>query len=326
MKKILLSMLLGLLLLTGCGKVPVLSNGKEAVISLDEDGISVDELYEEMKDKYALSVLIDMMDRKILDKKYPETDEEKKYANDYVEQAHTYYDYLYSQRYSTYELYLINEIGVTSDDELKEQAALNFKRNKAVEDYAKSLVTDKEIEAYYEEKTYGNIEASHILITADVNSDATDEEKEEADKKALDLAKELIARLNNGEDFATLAKEYSKDGSAANGGALGEFGRDGMDEDFYEAAVKLEVGAYSKEPVKTQFGYHIILKTNQKEKPKLEEVKDEIIETLAEEKTIEDSRISNKALIQLREDHGLNIEDSNLKKQYENYVYNATNN
>ena len=82
---------------------------------------------------------------------------------------------------------------------------------------------------------------------------------------------------------------------------------------------------YSKEPVKSEFGYHIILKTNQKEKPTLESVKDEIIEILAEEKLNDDDTLSYKALIELRKDNGLTIEDKDLEKQYENYVYNVTN-
>lgn len=324
MKKIILSMLVMLLLLTGCGKVPVLSNGEEAVLSLDEGAISVDELYQEMKNRYALSVLIDMMDEKILDKKYPETDEEVNYVNNKVSQVRSYYDYFYNTQYSSYEVFIQSQYGVSTDNELKGLFALDYKRNQAVEDYAKSIVTNSEINKYYEEKTVGNIEASHILITADYSDNATDDEKAAAEQKALDTAKEIIAKLNNGEDFATLAKEYSKDGSASNGGAVGEFNRGDMVDEFFEAALKLKVGEYTKEPVKSEFGYHIILKTNQKEKPALDTVKEEIIEILAEEKVSDDANLSYKALIQLREDSGMTIEDKDLKKQYENYVYNVT--
>lgn len=324
MKKIILSMLVMLLLLTGCGKVPVLSNGEEAVLSLDEGAISVDELYQEMKNRYALSVLIDMMDEKILDKKYPETDEEVNYVNNKVSQVRSYYDYFYNTQYSSYEVFIQSRYGVSTDNELKGLFALDYKRNQAVEDYAKSIVTNSEINKYYEEKTVGNIEASHILITADYSDNATDDEKAAAEQKALDTAKEIIAKLNNGEDFATLAKEYSKDGSASNGGAVGEFNRGDMVDEFFEAALKLKVGEYTKEPVKSEFGYHIILKTNQKEKPALDTVKEEIIEILAEEKVSDDANLSYKALIQLREDSGMTIEDKDLKKQYENYVYNVT--
>lgn len=324
MKKLFVSMLVMMLLLTGCGKVPVLSNGEEAVVSLDNGGISVDELYKEMKNTYALSVLIDMIDEKILAEKYPESDEEKTYVNGMLEQLQLYYDYYYNTIYDSYELFIQSQYGVTNDEALKEIFSLDYKRNKAVEDYAKSSVSESEINKYYEEKTVGNIEASHILITAEYSDDATDEEKKAAEEKAYETAKEIITKLNNGEDFATLAKEYSQDGSASNGGALGSFNRGEMVDEFFEAALALKVNEYSKEPVKSEFGYHIILKTAQQEKPTLESVKDEIIETLADEKLANDDKISYKALVELREENGMTIEDKDLQKQYENYVYNTT--
>ncbi len=325
MKKLIVSMLVMLLLITSCGKVPVLSNGEEAVITLDDGAISVDDLYQEMKNKYALSVLIDMMDEKILNEKYPETEEEVSYIDGMVDQVQMYYDYYYNTQYSSFEMFVQSQYGVSSTEELREIFALDYKRNQAIEDYAKSIVSESEINKYYEDETVGNIEASHILITVDYEDGATEEEKTQADEKAKETAKEIIAKLNNGEDFATLAKEYSKDGSASNGGALGEFNRDDVVDEFFEAALALNVGEYSKEPVKSEFGYHIILKTNQKEKPTLESVKDEIIEILAEEKLNDDDTLSYKALIELRKDNGLTIEDKDLEKQYENYVYNVTN-
>lgn len=325
MKKLIVSMLVMLLLITSCGKVPVLSNGEEAVITLDDGAISVDDLYQEMKNKYALSVLIDMMDEKILNEKYPETEEEVSYIDGMVDQVQMYYDYYYNTQYSSFEMFVQSQYGVSSTEDLREIFALDYKRNQAIEDYAKSIVSESEINKYYEDETVGNIEASHILITVDYEDGATEEEKTQADEKAKETAKEIIAKLNNGEDFATLAKEYSKDGSASNGGALGEFNRDDVVDEFFEAALALNVGEYSKEPVKSEFGYHIILKTNQKEKPTLESVKDEIIEILAEEKLNDDDTLSYKALIELRKDNGLTIEDKDLEKQYENYVYNVTN-
>lgn len=69
-----------------------------------------------------------------------------------------------------------------------------------------------------------------------------------------------------------------------------------MVDEFFEAALALNVGEYSKEPVKSEYGYHIILKTAQKEKPTLESVKEEVIETLAEEKINSDDTLSYKML------------------------------
>jgi foldase protein PrsA len=69
----------------------------------------------------------------------------------------------------------------------------------------------------------------------------------------------ILERLKNGESFANLAKELSIDkGSAKRGGDLGLFGRGMMVKPFEEAAFKLEKGGMTTEPIKTEFGYHVI--------------------------------------------------------------------
>ena len=108
-------------------------------------------------------------------------------------------------------------------------------------------VTDSEIEAFFNENienfaTAESVTASHILV------------KDKA------LAKELIGRINAGEDFTSLAKEHSiEEGASETGGSLGTFGRGDMVSEFEEAAFAMEVGEISKEPVKTEHGYHVIL-------------------------------------------------------------------
>jgi parvulin-like peptidyl-prolyl isomerase len=101
------------------------------------------------------------------------------------------------------------------------------------------------------------VQASHILIA--VPEGAAEEEWQLALADAISITQ----RLNNGEDFAALAQQYSDDpGSAASGGDLGLFGRGQMVTEFEEAAFALAIGAIS-EPVRTQFGYHIITKTGE---------------------------------------------------------------
>ncbi len=325
MKKVLISTLAVLLFVTGCKQVPKLENGKEAVVSLTNDKISVDDLYNEMKSKYALSILLDMTDEKILDKKYETTDEEKDYIKLQKENDMTYYNILYNQTYNTYEQYLQARYGVDSADSLDDIFKLDYRRNLATKDYAKSKISEDEIKDYYDDEYIADIEASHILITAEYDDNATDEEIETAKQNALKQAKEIIEKLNKGEDFAELAKQYSKDGSASKGGDLGRFGSGDMTSEFEAAAYALKVGEYTKEPVQTKYGYHIILKTKEYEKDPLEDAKEEIINTLTDRKISVDSIIAYKALEELRNDYGFTIEDSLLKEQYDNYVYNTTN-
>ena len=322
MKKILLSSLAILLLVTGCKQTPKLENGKEKVVSFNEGGIAVDDLYEEMKSKYALNILLDMIDKQITDEKYKTTDEEKEYIENQKKNEDTYYSVLYSSQYQTFEQYIRARYGVSTTAELEDIYRLSYRRTQAVKDYIREHLTESEIKDYYDNSFIGDIEASHILITADYDDNATNEQKQEAENKALETAKEVIKKLNEGGDFASLAKEYSKDeGTASNGGALGKFGHGYMESEFEEAAYKLEVGKYTTEPVKTRFGYHIILKTKEYEKDKLEDAKEEIKDALVDKK-LQETDISYKTLIDVRDDYGLTIEDSVLKEQYENYKYN----
>ena len=119
--------------------------------------------------------------------------------------------------------------------------SLEYKRKKAVEDFIKGNLTDSEIKNYFENNITGQIKASHILISVDVKDDATDEEKEEADKKALETAEKVIKELKKGKKFKDLAKKYSTDtATASNGGDLGYFQPDTMVEEFANAVKDLK--------------------------------------------------------------------------------------
>ncbi|MBW1947560.1 MAG: peptidylprolyl isomerase [Deltaproteobacteria bacterium] len=121
----------------------------------------------------------------------------------------------------------------------------------------KVRITDDEIETYYkghkdEFTSPESVKASHILLK--VPKGADDKAWEEAESKAEDIKK----KLENGEDFAKLAKKYSDDpGSRDKGGDLGFFTKGRMVPEFESAAFSLKPGELS-DPVKTEFGYHII--------------------------------------------------------------------
>ena len=90
---------------------------------------------------------------------------------------------------------------------------------------------------------------------------------EKASKAAEDKIKAVIARLKKGEDFAKIAKEMTEDPSGkANGGDLGYFTKEQMVPEFSEVAFKLDKGQIS-DPVKTQFGWHVIKVEDKRTKP-----------------------------------------------------------
>jgi len=310
-----------LLVVTGCGKVPKLKNGEEAVVTLKGDDISVDTLYNAVKEKYALNTLLDLIDTEILDSKYKDTKDSKKEVEDQIDAMVEQYgggdeSKLLEQTWSAW--------GIDTMDELTDYMTLQYKRNKAVEDYAKSLVSDSDVQDYYDEYIFGDISAKHILIAPDADVNATDAVKESAEKEALKKAKEVIKKLNDGEDWDKLAKEYSTDESNKDdGGKLPDFVHGDMVEEFEQAALKLEKGKYTTEPVKTQYGYHIIFKIDQKEKPKLKTVKDDILEELGKKELNDDPTIQITALDSLRDDYKVKFFDDSLKDQYDRYISNA---
>jgi peptidyl-prolyl cis-trans isomerase C len=130
---------------------------------------------------------------------------------------------------------------------------------------AKRAATDAEMRKVYDEAikqvaSEEEVSARHILVETE------------------DDAKKIVADLKKGGDFAAIAKEKSKDpGSKDNGGDLGFFTKDQMVPEFAEVAYKLDKGQLS-DPVKTQFGWHIIKVEDKRKKPAptFEQVKDQV--------------------------------------------------
>ena len=299
-------------LTTGCGQKAELKDGSQVAVKLNGIKITADEYYNEIKGNN-IATLVDMIDHQLFDKKYGKTDEENKQVEDQLKSLKDQY----GSNEDTYNAVLRQYFGVQSEDELEDMLRLEFRRNAAINDFIEKNIKDKEIEKYYEKEVYGEVKASHILITPSVSEDATTDEKKKAEDEALKEAKKIIKELKNGKKFADLAKKYSKDeATASNGGDLGYFELNEMVDEFSDAVKKLKVDEYTKEPVKSSFGYHIILKTGEKEKPKLKEVKDKILETLREEKLSEDPALYYQALVDIREEKEIKWKDDEIKKQY----------
>ena len=213
--------------------------------------------------------------------------------------------------------------GISSLDGFKEMLKLTYYRNKAVDDYAKNSITDKQVQKYYDEEYVGDISCKHILIAPKTTDSMSDAEKKKAEEAALKTAKEVLKKLNDGAKFDDLATEYSDDDSNKDkGGDLGYFNKGDMVTEFETAAYALKLNKYTTTPVKTKFGYHIILKTGAKEKEALDKVKDTIITTLADKAKEDDNTMQINALVELRKKYGMKIEDSSLSKQYSNYISN----
>lgn len=288
-------------------RIAKLENGLEPVASIDGLTVTAEDLYEDMKEIYSVNNLLDIIDNKILEEKYPETDEMNTELND---QAENYYN-MYNQYYGYSKEEFLTKSGFGSERAFIEYLRLQYRRTQYTDDYIKEQITDKEIEKYYEDKVYGDINTKHILVK--VSSSATDEEKKEAEN----LAKEIITKLNEGKSFDEVKDEY-KDKITYEELGYKTYNAS-LESAYMEAMQKLENNSYTKEPVQTSYGYHVIYRIDQKEKPALKDVKEEIITSLVSEHKSKDTSVQYKALDKMREDAKLKFTDTVLEKKYETY-------
>lgn len=331
MKKKIIVLALIATLLSGCGsKIPTLSNGDEAVVTLkDGSMISVNELYTAIKDDYALETMVTLVDKKILEDKYKaKVEEANEYADSNIQTLESYYgDGLLeaiqsNTNFSTIEGY-------------RDYIYVNYLQNLAIEDYCKDQIKEKEVKKYYEDKIVGDIKVSHILITAKVTDDMTDDEKAEAEKEAKDKIESIISELKKtdksevAEKFAELAAEHSMDETTKeNGGSLGFINKDTLSSEYAElvdAAYKLKDGKYSTKVITTEIGYHVVLRSETKEKAALEDVKEDILEDLASEYLSKNQIAVVRGLQAIRDEYDFKIVDSELKAQYATYIQNQLN-
>ncbi|WP_430787831.1 peptidylprolyl isomerase [Virgibacillus flavescens] len=231
MKKLVIALSLsaGVLSLTACNS----DKDEKAVVETEAGNITQEEFYNELKDTNGEQVLKEMVTVEVLENKYEVSDEKvdaevQKLKDQYGDQFEA----------------ALQQSGYKDVDAFKKVVRISLLKEAAVSENIE--VTDKEVKTQYEQmKT--ELKASHILV---------------ADEKT---AKEVKQKLENGADFAELAKEYSTDkASAEKGGDLGYFSVGSMVPEFENAAYDLEVGKIS-EPVKTQHGYHIIKVTDKRD-------------------------------------------------------------
>ena len=191
-----------------------------------------------------------------------------------------------------------DEEGLGDTDAFKER--MEFLRMRAlhsafVESKIAADVTEDAVRARYDKEIAATppaneIRARHILVAT----------KEEADA--------IIAELDAGGDFEAIAKEKSSDGAAAQGGDLGYFGPGQMVPTFEEAAFALDVGKVTKEPVQTQFGWHVIkVEDKRTQQPPAYDVVKEQVRTLLFRETY------FAAVQALREAATVEVEDPALK-------------
>lgn len=280
-------------LLIGVGGTYAATSGgtsdNSAVVSFEGGEVTRGEILDMSYDRMVPQLAFQETMNALLEKEYGDQVEQEKVDEEYSKTE---------EQFNSKEEFeqAIQQAGMADTAEFKEAL-----RGQMLVDVAKSElvdVTDEEIEAQFAKENV-EVKASHILVE-------TEEE-----------AQTIIKELNDGGDFAEIAKEQSTDtGSAENGGDLGYFSTGTMVPEFEDYAFQEDVVGKVSKPIQSQYGYHIIQVADRKEKDlKLEDEKDRIREELATEKAA--SVDANKIYAELIEKYNVDVKDAKATTQFD---------
>ncbi|HFK1475146.1 peptidylprolyl isomerase [Bacillus cereus] len=255
------------------------TSSSDKVVTSKAGDITKEDFYTQMKQQYGKQVLNNMVMEKVLIKNYKVEDKDVDKKFDEMKKQ-------YGDQFDT----LLKQQGI-KEETIKNGVRAQLAQEKAIE----KTITDKELKDNYKPE----IKASHILV------------KDEA------TAKKVKEELGQGKSFEELAKQYSEDtGSKEKGGDLGFFGPGKMVKEFEEAAYKLKKDEVS-EPVKSQFGYHIIKVTDIKEPEKsFEQSKADIKKEIVQKKS-QDGEFMNDLMMKEIKKADVKVDDKDLKDLFE---------
>ncbi|MFC0524237.1 peptidylprolyl isomerase [Pontibacillus salicampi] len=275
---LLFTAIMAALVLSACSSS---ADSSEVVASTSEGDVTKEELYNKLVDQYGDAALKELLYDEVLSEQYSISDEEVQKEINKLKES-------YGDQFES----VLQQNGFSSEEDLKNIIRSSMLKEKAAT--ADVEVTDEEVKEYYENMKQ-EVKASHILV----------EDKETAD--------EVKQKLEDGDDFATLAKEYSTDSSSAeNGGDVGYFSVGEMVPAFEQKAYEMEAGQVS-DPVQSDYGYHIIKVEDKREKEdtssigSFEEMEDQLRQQL---KT---SKADPNTLADIMKDANIDIKIDDLK-------------
>lgn len=304
------------IILISIGHKVKLSDGKEIVASIDGKTITAEELYDSIKENYGTNSLMDIIDSTIIEKEIENKSDALEKAKEQVSSIKKKYE---TMGYDWNEV--LKNYGYESEQVLVDEIEKSLLKEEVAVKYISKNITDEEIKKYYDENVNDSYTAKHILIKPATTDDMTDEQKTEAENAALATANEVITKLNNGEDWNTLVSTYSEDtGSKENNGLIENFTKGDVVDEFFNATKNLTDGSYTTEPVKSKFGYHIIIRVSKTEKEALENMKDDLMNEIIDSKLANDSNLYNTTWGEIRKNYNLKINDTTIESYYNKLI------
>ncbi len=281
-------------------RIAELKNKEEVAITIGKTNITADKMFINLKEKYSLNSLLEMIDTEILNKKYEMSESDNKN----IEELADRYLSAYKENYNMTEEEFLKSAGYENKEEFQKSLELDYKRNKYYQDYMLDNIEESEITEYYEENVFGKINTEHILVKSEHTN-------------AEETAKEILNELEEGSSWDEVKEKYKSDITTEEVSISFD---SSLESAYVEAAKKLEDESYTTSLVKTSYGYHIILRVSTEEKEEQKTLTERIKNAIILEEQKKDTQIYEKVMIKMREIEGVEIKDTELKKVYEKYL------
>ncbi len=278
-------------------RIAKLSNGEEEIVSIGEYSITANDLYDELKNGGSLDATLNLIDQYILTDKYDVESEAKKYAK---EQSKVIYKE-FEEYYGFSKVEFLENNNFKDEDDFLDYLYYDYYYERYYNDYTKDLITDDDINDFYKDDVFGD---KKVIIFSSAD-----------DKKLLE---NIRSALKKGTSLSTIKKKYSN--ATVNELSLTYKNYADYSEDLWKKVKTLDKGKYSDIVQDSVLGNAVVYITSTSDKPNLKDIKDDVVDVIVKKMQEDDKNLYYEAFIELRTGYGVEFKDTNLKKEYEEFV------
>ena len=278
-------------------RIAKLSNGEEVIVSIGKSSITANDLYDELKKGGSLDATINLVDQFILTDKYNLEEEAKNYAKEQSVEIYKQFE----QYYGFSKVEFLENNGFEDEDAFLEYLYYDYYYQRYYNDYTKDLITDDDINDFYKDDVFGDKKV--VLFSS------TDDEK---------MLENIRSALKKGSSIASIKKKYSN--ATVNELTLTYKDYADYSESLWTKVKTLDEKKYSEVVDDDILGKVVVYISSTSDKPNLKDIKDDVVDVIVSKKQSDDKNLYYKAFIELRTSYNVEFKETNLKKEYEEFV------
>lgn len=278
-------------------RIAKLSNGEEEIVSIGNHSITANNLYDELKKGGSLDATINLVDQYILTNKYDLDDEAKKHAKEQSVEIYKQFE----QYYGFSKVEFLENNNFEDEDAFLEYLYYDYYYQRYYNDYTKELIKDDDINDFYKDDVFGDKKV--VLFSS------ADDEK---------MLENIRSALKKGNSISSIKKKYSK--ATVNELTLTYKNYADYSESLWTKVKTLGAKEYSTVVEDDILGKVVVYVSSTSDKPDLKDIKDDIVDVIVAKMQNDDKKLYYQAFIELRTSYNVEFKETNLKKEYEEFV------